>query len=1144
MPTTLPSFQVLDRHLRIHQNYLLEASAGTGKTFSIQNIVVRLLLESDPLRIEEILIVTFTRAATRELKQRIRNHIEQSLSDLTSAIQGKPLRETIPDYLMACIEEGMESMESSKRRLQQALFTFDRASIFTIHGFCSRMLREYSLESNIGLQSVHHETSYPTHEIHKIIRDFFRTELFSKKYSPGQLSIILQHDSDQSQLLRELKRGYEFENYPAFPELFAHFKDSLKKLKLAQNLSSAYMLADFQSQAAFFRKNPKTKENKEEILERVKRFVTLFDHSDWTVSDFDNALENGSAWIESLEPELQKKPHSTPLHYPNLTNDLKNTLEPIIHLGSHFPILLARLTQDCLNLLKQHQKNTEKLFPDDFLKRMIEAINNPDFLLKVRSRYRAALIDEFQDTDPIQWNIFQHLFLPLDKSWKGYLYLVGDPKQSIYSFRQADIYTYLTAANAMGSDCCYSLDTNYRSHPFLIDALNTLFQSVSDLIPLPKKKTCLPYHPVKPASDSNQSPLPDSMGALHFFVGNANDCTKSTLYQLEEEVFFPFICKEIIQLSEYGLPLDSFTVLVRDRYQALRLTKYFDQKKLPSLSQRGFSLAESPLLNPFIAILQVVLNPQDLSSLKSALGSILIGASPSFIRNSCSFEQQISRLMALNKTWNEQGFAIFIDQLLNSCLGESEETILEHLLHLENGNELCIDLHQIIDHLLEAYNHQWIPPEQIIRFLDDHFIWQSTDDEKTRTHRDPSQKGINIITLHYSKGLEFEVVFALGLINPVNRREIFIPIEQDSKTLLSANPPHESTLAYLHEIDAEKMRQLYVAMTRAKSRLYVPIALHLSEECLPGEASPVDLFLKGWKSSSTHPDFFVFLDQIGKSHHMTYSLEKPYSSDIQPFAMSSQESEHHPIPPPQFKLSLFPETLHSFTRITSSSPSGLCPPNNFENPEKTIYTLPAGRETGILIHQILEKISFNTVKNFTAPEYLIPYLHPFVQQTRFESWVSVIAELVYYAIKNPLFHRFEEAQCYRELPFFFPFQSKQTHFLRDTTLSEGHIKGVIDLIFIHDGLYYVLDWKTSWLGPSKEDYSKEKLVHTMRNENYHLQASFYAEALKRYLSLVDQRPFEECFGGIVYCFLRGIHEESHNGFFTFNPLFDNPRKGS
>ena len=473
-------FQVSDRSLNVHQNYLLEASAGTGKTFSIQNIIVRLLIEScngsPPLVLQDILVVTFTKAAARDLKSRIRKNIEDAIGFLEQSLWQGGLPDKSPDYLKVWMGKGEEAVEKTLRLLRQALYTFDQAHIYTIHSFCARMLRQFALESDASFQDYSGEDPLPKSELMDIVRNFFRTEVRLEEFSPAQLNLLLRMDEEQKKLLSAICTGYELEDYPSFKALYLQFAATMKRLKKQFGLASEKMVADFTAQAPFY-KNA-TGLTKKDAEEKALRFSLLFDKSEWSVEDFEELIENGLVWVEALDPKLAKKNwKGVALSYPELTKALKTELEPIIEEAAHFPKLLLRMAGMCRKLLHQYQHEEERLSPDDILRKMNQALDRSSFLIKVQSLFRAAIVDEFQDTDPLQWQIFSRLFLSKALPWEGYLYLVGDPKQSIYSFRQADIYTYLAAAKALGEESCYSLDVNYRSRAILVEALNHLFLS-------------------------------------------------------------------------------------------------------------------------------------------------------------------------------------------------------------------------------------------------------------------------------------------------------------------------------------------------------------------------------------------------------------------------------------------------------------------------------------------------------------------------------------------------------------------------------------------------------------------------------------------------------------------------------------------
>lgn len=1149
----MKQFKVLDRNLILHQNYLLEASAGTGKTFSIQNIVVRLLIESkgkqDPLLLQQILVVTFTRAATRDLKMRIRSNINQALQFLQSSqLDPHFSSSAVPDYLLDLIEQGEDAVKEASKRLNQALFTFDLAPIFTIHGFCSRMLRQFAIESDMGLHSLSGDEALSQSDVMEIIRDFFRTHICLENYSPYQLEILLKGDPHQRKLLRLVQSLYAFPIFPSFKEVYLKICAILLSLKHNFGLHADKMIEDFKSQAGAY-KNHKGAENKSDTLRKIEEFAKLFDKEEWTTQEIDRLLRNGIVWLKALDEELLKgKPIKRELlHYPDLSEALSKELKNVVEEAGDFSFLLTRLSRDCQQLLQRYKREEEKLSHDDVLKKMEEALKQSSFLSQVLERYQAAIIDEFQDTDPLQWQIFSSLFLS-DSKWKGSLYLVGDPKQSIYSFRQADIYTYLAAAAAIGEQHCFSLTVNFRSSPQLVQALNALFsqEHLPCFIPLPKHSSSLLYHPVQAASKTRNSYFDK---AVHFCIADSRCYKNPKLSDLEREVFFPFISQEILKLKkEHCLPFSAFAILVRDRHQALRLAEYLDQFKIPYLNQRGMNLSGSPAHKSLIDLMRAVLHPYDRGKVRTALSTPLMGWTEKELKTLDHIESSFLLMHRLRAILLEKGFAHFFQTMLHSICKSNEKTILEQILIQEEGKEFYSDLRQLADIVINHQYLEWHGPEGIIPFLDHLHIWEENEDPRIKRLQDPALDGVKILTLHFSKGLEFEVVFALGLVNRSQIKEELIPVEIQNQLLLSpASQTAQEYLAYCEECDGEKMRQLYVALTRAKIGLYIPIALNLAAEKIQlGEASPLELFMarllqkspssylelyERIKSGNHHP-FLKFLDEMGKKNFITYSIHEhipfdpPKELPVKE-AISLQEPQEIIIFNKPFRISSFSILNHKGEK-QGNRPKA---PFDYICQEKTVHTLPANHETGLLMHRILEKLPFHEFQDSDSEQALLSFIRPFVQKTPFSDWELVIARLIFNALKTSLgsfcLADLKPAQLYREMPFMF--SSNQGDEIEEIVSHQGIVQGVIDLLFYHEGRYYLLDWKTNWLGINEEAYHFSDLQNAMEENGYLLQIAIYIEAIKRYLKLVEKRPFEECFGGIIYLFLRGMHPSSQNG---------------
>lgn len=208
-------------------------------------------------------------------------------------------------------------------------------------------------------------------------------------------------------------------------------------------------------------------------------------------------------------------------------------------------------------------------------------------------------------------------------------------------------------------------------------------------------------------------------------------------------------------------------------------------------------------------------------------------------------------------------------------------------------------------------------------------------------------------------------------------------------------------------------------------------------------------------------------------------------------------------------------------------------PHDYNHPAKTVHTLPANADTGVLVHALLEKVNYPDFRNLPHESQALSLIQPMIQKTEYSEWGDVLASLIWRALKVKLepesfcLADLEPDQLYREMPFLFAFDKELA--IEGVESSHGLIKGVIDLVFTHQGRYYIVDWKTNWLGDELESYREEKLHRAMSEHAYFLQAKIYQEALKRYLNVMERRPFEECFGGVYYLFLRGLSLDSPTG---------------
>lgn len=1139
----MQTFQALERNQKIHRHYLLEASAGTGKTFAIENVVVRLLIEAEPetlipLTIDQILVVTFTRAATRELKARIRSNIEHALGYLLSSNIG----DEAPDYLTAIIEKGAEAISQAKKNLERALFNFDQAQIHTLHGFCSKMLRDQVFEGNLSLDSSFAEVS--TNEtVRQVIYDYMRTELNREVVTPEQLSLIIPKSFDTflDELGREVMKSSTILSATDLEMLIQDFNVAMRELKA----DPEEVFADCIALIPFFNKMyAKDEVNPEK---GARHFADIMSKQKWDSSDLDLIIRDRFI-IRLAEDNRKKNKKNLPLeqlNHPLLLGNIQRGLLSVIQRASDKSIIFTLIASGCQKMVRRFLEEEEIVTFDDLLKKMVHALENPDFLDEVRRLYRAAIIDEFQDTDPLQWTIFRRLFL--DKADWGYLYIVGDPKQSIYGFRDADIYTYLSAAESMGADQMASLNTNYRSQKSLVEALNTLFSdlTVPRLIDLPRKNLFLPYLPVKCGGITEEKEFSDGRGAVHFFYAKTHEKGEN----LDNDYFFPFITQEIQRLCrDEGFSYNQCAVLVKDRFQAANMATFLNHWGVPCENQRATLIKESAAFPALYELLVGVLSPRHDSSLRIALGGKIIGWTHQQIKDLChhdKLENVLIRFYALRKKLVNQGFAFFFQEMMHSRWHNDSMTVEEWLLSQDDGVEFYDDLQMLAGLLLEYQSSTQASAERLIAYLDE-MKNSLDDDERYKRYPEPGRQAVHILTLHSSKGLEYDVVFALALASRSKALGALIPATRDGKRVLVPNSDDvaEERTQHCMEIDAEKCRQLYVAMTRAKHRLYVPIAKHAKSPAF-GTAAPIELYLakQGDVPCGTYDmlydriqnfDETSLCDLIQKYVSKNITVSKLNKGEFN-LVSSSSKAELLTLHPPKV-ISIPGESLelYSFTTLSkglkgSGSDIGVMP-HDFASEIKSPHTLPAGSDTGNLLHGILETIPFHDLKKIKET------ITAAVERTPFAAWEPVIRQLIFDVVQKPLLsfslNEVDPGLMYRETEFLYPISHDIA--VEELHYSSGFLKGVIDLVFQHQGKYYILDWKSNWLGPDTSFYHQDNLIAAMREHHYYLQASVYKGALMRYLKIGNPRDFEEVFGGVIYVFLRGIDSsDGHHGILHF-----------
>ena len=1000
--------------------HFLEASAGTGKTFAIEHIVARLLLSGNPpMELEQILAVTFTRAAARELKLRIRSNLEQIFRGAVSW-------------------EYLSEASLMKQRIGDALAAFDRCQIFTIHGFCSRMLREFSFEAGFGFTW---KESFSSPRILSALQDFFEVKLSKEIMSPEQLGILVQWAGSVEELGRMLRKQEEGQKSKPFIDRVREFERVLRSWP-----------GTLPTREEFYgvRESYKTavKGNFEAQLEALG---SVF--SDPAAAFGELIRHKGSLFL-FLSPENRKvKAKEVALHpffdwgRVHLLHLIQEAAEP------------SEIMQQVLAVWKPIEQRILKeegsLNPDQLLHAMRDALKQESFRQKVQEKYRAALIDEFQDTDPVQWDIFQTLFLNRIEA----LYLIGDPKQSIYRFRKADLYTYLQAKESIGAECHFYLDTNFRSSKELIGALNRLFDR--EWLRLPKEGRALAYLPMR-AGLELATDFGDGKGAIHCL-----------LFEGEIADLFPYLGQEIGNLRTQVASLSSFAILVKDRYQAFAVQQFLSSVGIPSIARSQQPLSETLAFEAMEELFEALREPRNLGKAKTVLAGPFGGYTAEDVKK--VLESPFSQIRVI---LDEKGLPAACQAFSQMQLGRA--TVQENMAL--QGLSFYSDCHQVLEVLFEWERAMGFSFEGLGRFFES--IQRMDPEEAPCQRKESDVEAVQVMTMHVSKGLEFDVVFALGL---------------------GARTPECD-----EEAQAEKLRQLYVAATRAKRRLYMPIPVGLKQARL-GTYSPVELFCQT-------------LGVDGRWEEELRRLAEETSLSIERVVPSASVAESPSSLKPTLIAPTFPRPhpqasyLLSFTSLAKEMAleplAQISPPNG----DYTVHNLPRGAETGIAIHAIFERI-YREEQAWKSNASIERIVEQELSSNLLAPWKKVVGSM----IQDTLDFRLPMGFCLRDL------KSGKVLVEAEFLFQEqaDYLKGFIDLLFLHEGRLYFVDWKTNWLGEDASHYSPNQLEAAVFSHQYDLQAKIYAQALKRIgmAELFDQAIYFFVRGPTAFCF----HPEDLHG---------------
>jgi exodeoxyribonuclease V beta subunit len=1170
--------------------HLIEAGAGTGKTYAIAGLYVRLIIER-ALPVREILVVTFTLAATAELKNRIRRKLRDALEAfLRQDSEDKFLQKLV----MLCPDPA--ARREASERLRAALRDFDEAAIFTIHGFCRRMLHEHAFESG-----AYFDTELVTDQRRlkdEIIQDFWRTHFYealpevvayalSQGFSPasflsGTGNIALNPD------IRVLPDGAP-PSPAAMRESFAAFYGAVSDLQALWPANREDVRQKLQDPA--FRANIYNSRTADRLVKAM---------DDWLAVKDILLFEGFKKMTPEAIAEAVRKNAVPPEHpvFKICATILEKAGALRDKLDQHLLSLKVDLIRTLRTELPIRKQKHNVLFFDDLLLKLREALEKQGggaLATAIRNQFQAALIDEFQDTDPIQYAIFHAVFGR------------EDHKQAIYSFRGADIFAYMQAAGDIKTG--YTLDQNWRSEPGLIAAVNALFSHAAK----PFVYEEISFRPAQAAPMAGRDFLTidgNSEAPLKcWFIpaGCTAEGSKPVAKEAARSLIAGAVAAEISRLVQMGReqraligqkPLEEgdMAVLVRTHREARLIQQALQALRIASVLASEENVFDSREAGELTRILQGIAWPAHENLLRGALATDMLGASPEVLERWLSDDAGWSTRMETfrqdHDLWKTRGFMRMFRTLM------AREDVRSRLLSFPDGERRLTNLLHLTEILHQESLARKLDSKQLLQWLTEQLNGEGREGRDEHLLRlESDAHAVKILTIHKSKGLEYPVVFcpfAWGS-SRVTREPFSFHDETRNRELtldlgsadLSAHRPWAE-----RELLAENCRLLYVALTRARHRCYFvwgrinktgssapSYLLHADkadiredwEENLVGE-------LEKRMETLTDRDMQQNLAHIAAESGGTIRLQEIPAAPGIPLPPRPDTSETSACRKfsgyidPTWKVASYsllvsaPDALierPDRDALTAPSPSPMpeFPAQSSSASRRTgiidresqtsIFNFPGGARAGIFIHDIFEKFDFSE-KNPAVIRRLVAEklpLHGFDGQ-----WEEALTGMLQNVAACPLpLPAASEAGCgptftlsristsarLNELEFYYPLQKLSRERLSDlfgkdelkeTGLERlnfspvrGFMHGFIDLVFKHEGRFYLLDWKSNILGPGIADYGPDALKKAMAAHFYVLQSRLYAVALDQYLALrLPDYQYETHFGGIYYLFIRGM----------------------
>ena len=1141
---------------------LIEASAGTGKTYTITHLYLRALLEKQ-LSVKQILVVTFTNAATQELRGRIRQLTHQLWLELSSP--------EVRDKKLDALFGQFRQQPAACLQLQQALVNFDEASIFSIHGFCQRVLNSFPIETQSLLQQ--EIISDEKELMQAALHDFWRRHINTQPQA--ELKWILQQWPEPKKLQKAieplLKNIHLLEDAEDdSEELLAQWK-----LLLQQWRDERAEIKDFVLNGGVLNKGSYKPATLEILLQQ-------FDAFDESCIPNDLPPKKELFTLEKLSKSMNKNCSDERLNLSFFSLSQIFFERHADWLKQKQKNLLLKAARDVHDNIVQSKRAAQHISFDDLIGQLSDALTENAsshahriLAQKIIENWPMAMVDEFQDTDQRQYHIFNTLYRPTaDQATPGGLILIGDPKQAIYSFRGADVFTYQQAK--AGTSQQFTLEVNYRSTADYVDMVNRLFSHNEQAFVF---RQLIEYYPSMANPDNEKKLLSKQQDTLPPLVSWIKPWQDKPVSKDAAQDYFANLCADEIaqilthntlMLTDRPAAAKDLVILVRTGRQASLMKQQLAQRGISSALILRDSVFASEQARDITLLLEVLINPADISRLGGLLSTDLFGWNAAQIARLQSENDLLVEYLDLMKQyqqrWLQQGILSMFFQLL-----ADQQTLARARLKMD-GERCMTNWLQIVE-LLQQQSSRHASHSQALHWLllqRDQAENNGNEEHQLRLESDSDL--VRIVTIHKSKGLQYPVVFLPFMWSVAGAQKIpscySVHDDEGNKRLMILDDSAQQR--WQQENLAEEVRLFYVAMTRAVYRCYLGFG-HINGA--GGSALAQCLFSDKIKRGRYGLDLDIdsaqqLLEPFEVLNAGGQRLEIIQRENTLPIHYQ-EDSTGATVAARQFSRPLARQwqiTSYSQLALSASADSIDRPDYDAvetravdEEPAQATYsrfTFQKGAKAGTFLHDLLEHQTFDQAMDAALIEKKS-------QEYGFdEAWLPCLTQWMQDVLDTDLngfaLSDLKPQQTLREMEFYLSCDrlraAELNRLLFENHYSQGadayhfstingFLKGFIDLVFEHDGRYFVADYKSNYLGARREDYDLESCRQAMFEHHYHLQYLIYTLALHRYL---QQRlagyDYERDIGGVYYLFLRGMAgRESRDE--KFGVFFDKPSRG-